>query len=285
MNWAQRRQRTQNGNKQQWKRKAEVAKAETVALKGALRDAEILAIRGRKNFQKESHKKSNKRKIKPGGLFNESKRNEYMQCLMAPEIHMARIPFLIGLPTAVCHLRSIYSFSALGGGWGGAATVLGFSFIPNAILAIKHTGAEFSAPLGLATCSRVNGDPLLLDTWVTNYTLFPQLHGDGIPTPSVSSILTKMTQAWIVGASINVSRTDKIFNRCGEMHVAWTFQDVPELWSDRKVDWNAIRLALFSETAILPENEVRMNLAPMDYQDLNMIPIGPKETAADNHVA
>lgn len=124
-----------------------------------------------------------------------------------------------------------------------------------------------------------------MDTWKTNFDQFPQLHGNGHAPPngpSEKSILAqKMKQARIVGASLSVSRTDPVLNRSGEVNVARTYQDQPKEWHDRKVDFNAVRLSAFRDGAIQPNNMVRMTIAPMDYNDLNMIPIGSQRSASD----
>jgi hypothetical protein len=37
-----------------------------------------------------------------------------MNCLTMPEFHMARAPFLVGIPTALCRISSVYIFSNAG---------------------------------------------------------------------------------------------------------------------------------------------------------------------------
>lgn len=83
-----------------------------------------------------------------------------------------------------------------------------------------------------------------------------------------------MTQARIVGCSLKVSKTEKYMDRCGEIYISRTFQDQPESWSDRAVDPVVVRQAMFQHHQADVGKAARMFTAPMDFADLNMVPIG-----------
>jgi len=94
-----------------------------------------------------------------------------------------------------------------------------------------------------------------------------------------------MTNARIVGSSLSISLTNAVVGRGGEMYVSRTYQDIPKSATDRKIDFTAVKQALFQSHSVQPQNFVRMTTAPMDYQDLNMTPIGIQDTQVDLHQA
>lgn len=106
--------------------------------------------------------KNKEEQIKDGDLFFQSKRNKYRDCLLAPELYMARVPFIIGLPTSVCKVRSIWTFVPTG-----SDPILCFSFNPNGILCMNVAGAEFGYPFCWATTTNATGSKIL-DNHITN---------------------------------------------------------------------------------------------------------------------
>jgi len=198
--------------------------------------------------------------IPKGGLFDARKRNNYMNCLLAPELFIARVPFIIGLPTALCRIRSIYTFSPTT-----TAPVFVFSFNPNGILCSNISdNVPDAQPFKYGTSASTQGT-VTPASHLTNNQLFPQLHG-GV---GESQILSRMTNARVVGSSVQMSLTNAVIGRAGEMNIARTYQDRVQT-SDRVVNFNAIRQAQFKDNAIQPNNYVRMTSAPMDFKDVNM---------------
>jgi len=173
-----------------------------------------------------------------GALFNARDRNKYMETLLAPEVHMSRVPFLIGLPTAICKIRSIFTVTALHN-----RPILAFNFNPNAILCVAANpigpDASFAYPFSYEETHQVTGEVVLTEH-VENPTLFPQLHGEILQESKLPDI---MTNGRVVGASLQCALTNKLFDRAGTMTISRTYQDIPTSATDRTMNFVAVKQA------------------------------------------
>lgn len=210
--------------------------------------------------------------------------NKYSKCLQYPEYHMCRVPFLVGVPTAICRQSSIFTWTNAGRGSNdidghpGSHDIFAFSFAPSAqLLTIGTSGNlhDVSAPFQWSTqlnkfgiCHANKGHEGYVDT----STLFPQLQRDA------------MSMARVVASSVQVERTDAVINRAGNCTVCRIYGAKPYNHDSGSLEDRAIRVLnprLMDTAAYKNVNDFGdpsalgyMTTCPIDYSDLDMIELG-----------
>jgi len=203
---------------------------------------------------------------------------------------------MIGLPTATCRIRSVFFIECksqkekvwdpTSGDWLPHEVtvehkpVLGFSYVPLAAYALDNNLDQITPPFKWGTSDEPNGTIEMTNS-ASIGELFPQLHlsASGHHTAlNHSNLNEKMSQARIIGCSLTVSKQEEVLRRSGEIYISRTFQEQPETWNSRKVDTTLVRQALFNHHTQNVEGATRMITAPMDFADLNMVPVGVPQT-------
>jgi hypothetical protein len=125
----------------------------------------------------------------------ESNKESYANCLLYPEVCMARVPFICPVPTALARGVSIYTFTPDNS----AGDTFAWSFIPEAIY---NTGVNSHSPLYYASAAS-SIDQITCGSSMTRESLFPNVQ------------FTSIDSMRIVGASATVTQTQRLVDRAG----------------------------------------------------------------------
>lgn len=211
----------------------------------------------------------------------------YKDCLLFPETYMARIPFLIGNPTALCRVSSTYTFENAGRHVSvtphaaGQKGVFGFSFSPYQILRTTWNQSSHQIEKVGYPLSWITFDADQLNTAHATGGEHGGVIGTGALFPQLP--LKDMSMARIVGSSIKVQRQDCIIQQAGLAYMARTYgnkhvktADPNKFWDHRKINPQLIRQGVFrtQKNFTNPGEVLHMTSAPLDYTDFDMTAIG-----------
>jgi len=181
----------------------------------------------------------------------EGKMHSYANTLLYPEVSMSRIPFLCPVPTALCRGVSINSYTIDPT----AGDTFAWSFIPEAL--VKSTSGATHHPF-YYTMANNPDDNITCSNYVTAPDLMPNI------------AFGSMAGARIVGASVIVTQTQRLVDRCG-----FAFQSrIYGLngFADG-VSKNAVMNAVYKEQVNFSTGEnvhLRNIYAPADFTDLQL---------------
>jgi len=185
----------------------------------------------------------------------ESNKDDYANCLLYPEIFMARIPFICPVPTALARANCIMSFTptTAGSSWG-CALVPELMFQAN--LPASYTNI-FMYGEGTASSSTIT-----LDQLITPSVLFPNV------------AFTSISTGRVVGASMSVVQTQRAIDRAGFGLTARVYgltnSSAGGLYH---LDKAVVNNSVYKESvnfSNLDEESLRMVYAPGDFSDLHM---------------
>jgi len=201
--------------------------------------------------------------------YKEAKES-YVNCLLFPEVAMARIPFICPVPTAVCRGTTIFSLIPSTPA-PGTHNTFAWTFNPEALVCYPKLGGEqdpFTSGSALSTANIIPPSFSMSSTEI-----FPEIQFDS------------MSGMRIVGASLTVTQTQKTIDRAGYGLISRIY-GVGNTAQSALVSRNAVINAVYKDQCNFSDQEednfLRMIYAPADFTDLAMTATGSDQRSHDN---
>jgi len=208
-----------------------------------------------KEHERKAHKKHQhdhfKEDLENAIRHFESNKESYANCLLYPEVCMARIPFICPVPTALARGVSIYTLTPDNS----VGDTFAWSFIPEAIY--DDGSSAHHLPFYYATAAS-NVDEISCTSSLSRSTLFPN-----IQFSSIDCIR-------LVSASLTVTQTQRLVDRAGYglMSRVYGLNGLADTVSKAVVINSTYKdEANYSSTT---DDHLRMVYAPGDFSDLHM---------------
>lgn len=189
----------------------------------------------------------------------ESSKESYANCLLYPEVCMARVPFICPVPTALARGTAIYTFTPDTS----AGDTFAWSFVPEAICCgVLPSGSWRHEPFYYGS-NPSNTDVLNAPTAMTREQLFPNIQFASIDTMRV------------VGSSITVTQTQRLVDRAGYGLQSRVYGLMGgSAGGPTSISKNAIINSTYKDEANYSsmdgDDHLRMVYAPADFSDLHM---------------